>query len=188
MDRRTLESAPTRITNLRGLLAIPGGAIFMAIGLGNIGWGPFAHDWFFVLVLLALVASFALINRYYDQRYGRARLSFAGELRNLALTAVFFGAGFIGGLLLDSAVDSSVSLFAIIFAVAMFGWYAVAVGLRLHHTLIWGALLVIGLIPMWGGLDDKVSIAWLPIGLAAIATGIGDHLTLARTYRLADDA
>lgn len=182
MDRKALESAATRVTNLRGLLGIPGGLIFMAVGLGNLGWGPFAHEWFVVAVMLVLVMSLAGINRFYDERFGRVALTRARQVRNLAFNALFFGTGLLGGLLLDLALDPPFSLFAVCFAAAMFGWYAVAVGLRLHHVLIWGALLIVGLIPMWGGLDDSVSVAWLPIGLATICCGLMDHLTLVRDF------
>ena len=187
MDRKTLESAATRVTNLRGLLGIPGGLLFMAVGLGNLGWGPFSHDWFFIVVVLALVMSFAYINRYYDQHYGRATLTSKREITNQALNGVFFGLGLVGGILLDFNFDVPISLFTICFALAMFGWYAVAIGLKAHHFVIWGALLIIGLIPMWGSLDDQTSVAWLPIGAAAIICGLMDHLTLARSYTVSDD-
>lgn len=187
MDRKTLESAATRATNLRGLLGVPGGVIFMAVGLGNLGWGPFKHEWLFVVVMLVLVMLFAVINRYYDQHYGRATLTPKREIRNQALNFVFFGIGLVGGILLDFHFDVSVSLFAITFAIAMLGWYSISIGLKLHHFLIWGALLVIGLIPMWGSLDDKTSVAWLPIGAATVVCGLMDHLTLARSYTVSDD-
>lgn len=187
MDRKTLESAATRVTNLRGLLGIPGGLIFMAVGLGNLGWGPFAHDWVFVVVILVLVASFPLVNRFYDKRYGKVTLLPSGQLRNVFLNAAFFGFGMIGGAVLDYSFDLSISLYAICFALAMIGWYAISVGLKAHHYVIWGVLLVAGLIPMWGSLDDKTSVAWLPVGIATIACGLMDHLTLARSYTVSDD-
>lgn len=182
MDRKALESAATRVTNLRGLLGIPGGLIFMAVGLGNLGWGPFAHEWFLVAVMLVLVMSLASINRFYDKCYGKVTLLLSGQARNLLLSVAFFGFGMIGGAVLDYSFDLSISLYAICFALAMIGWYAISVGLKTHHYVIWGALLVVGLIPIWGSLDDKTSVAWLPIGLATICCGLMDHLTLVRDF------
>lgn len=186
MDRKTLESAATRATNLRGLLGVPGGLIFIAIGLDKLKWGLFAHDWVFVVIVLGLVMSFAFINRYYDRHYGRATLTFSRLFANLGLNAlVCFG--LLAGIIIDLAVDVPISIFAIVTAASMFTWYAIAIGLKPHHFMIWGALLVIGLIPMWGSLDDRTSVAWLPIGAATILCGVMDHLTLARSHTVADE-
>ena len=64
----------------------------------------------------------------------------------------------------------------------MLAWFAICVGLKRRHLVIWGALLVVGLLPVWGGLSDKVSVAWLPMGAACIVAGIFDHLALVRSF------
>jgi hypothetical protein len=93
----------------------------------------------------------------------------------------------IGGPILDASVDLPVSAFAAAFALAMLAWFAICVGLRMRHLIIWGALLVAGLLPVWGALADKISVAWLPIGVATIAAGILDHRALVRAYGPAKD-
>lgn len=74
------------------------------------------------------------------------------------------------------------SLFAVTFGVAMLVWFATCVGLRRDHLLVWGALIMVGLLPVWGGFDDRASAGWLPIGVATIVAGILDHRALARSF------
>ena len=50
----TLETAAAKYSYLRGLVGIPAGLALIAAALGNAAIGPFAHDWFFVLVIVAL--------------------------------------------------------------------------------------------------------------------------------------
>ena len=104
-----------------------------------------------------------------------------------ALSCIPFGLAMVGGPILDSKLDLPVSLFAAGFALAMLAWFALCVGLQPHHVVIWGALLVVALLPVWGGLSDRVSVAWLPMGVAAIAAGIFDHLALVRSFGPAKD-
>jgi hypothetical protein len=182
MERNDLESAATRITYLRGLLAVPLGLLFILTGLGNLGWGPFVHTWVFVGTLAIIAVAALLIQRFYQERYGRVTLTTRQQVRLTAASFVLFGGGLAGGTILDSTFDVPVSLLACSFALAMLAWFAICVGLRTSHVVIWGALLIVGLIPMWGDLADKVSVAWLPIGVATIAAGIFDHLALVRAY------
>ena len=95
---------------------------------------------------------------------------------------ILFAAGLVGGSILDFWLDLPVSLFAAVFALTMLAWFAINVGLKAHHRIIWGALLVAGLLPVWGALPDRVSVAWLPIGVATITAGIFDHRALVRAY------
>ncbi|MEO6470406.1 MAG: hypothetical protein ABIR57_01155 [Aeromicrobium sp.] len=184
MDRKLLEASATRIMNLRGLFAIPLGLLFIQAGLGNLGWGVFVHNWVFVAGLVALGGVTLLIKLYYDANFGRVTQSPSRELRNTILSAIIFGLGLIGGSILDFKLDLPISLFSVCFAIAMLAWFALCIGLRPHHYVIWGALLVAGLMPIWGSLDDRASVAWLPIGAATIIAGIFDHLTLVRQYGL----
>jgi hypothetical protein len=182
MERRQLEAAATHVTHLRGLLAVPLGLLFVAIGLGNLAWGPFAHDWVFVGSVAIIAGAAMLINRFYQDRYGRATLTTRQQVRLTVASFILFGAGLVGGTILDSSFDVPVSLFACSFALAMPAWFAICVGLRIHHIVIWGSLLIVGLLPVWGDLPDKVSVAWLPIGVATIAAGLFDHRALVHTF------
>jgi hypothetical protein len=62
----------------------------------------------------------------------------------------------------------------------MLAYYAIVVGLRAHHALIWGALLAAGLLPVWDGADPS-NAGLVLAGAAAIVNGVFDHLLLART-------
>ncbi len=55
----------------------------------------------------------------------------------------------------------------------MLGYYAVTIGLRPHHVVIWGALLVAGLVPAWGsvGSDAKINVGLMLMGAASIVAG-----------------
>jgi hypothetical protein len=187
MERKELEAAAAQVTYLRGLLAIPIGMLFIITGLGNLGWGPLGNPLVFLGFLLVLAAAWLGINRYYNDHYGRVTRSHRQQLRYTIASFILFPAAIVGGPILDASVDLPVSAFAAAFALAMLAWFAICVGLRMRHLIIWGALLVAGLLPVWGALADKISVAWLPIGVATIAAGILDHRALVRAYGPAKD-
>jgi hypothetical protein len=187
MERKHLESAAANVTYLRGLLAIPLGLLFILTGLGNLGGDPLGNPWVFLAALLVLAATYLGLNRYYNDHYGRVTPSRGRQLRYTVASFILFGAGLVGGTILDYRLDLPVSLFAAVFALAMLAWFAITVGLRAHHLIIWGGLLVAGLLPVWGALSDRVSVAWLPIGVATITAGVFDHHALVRTYGPAKD-
>jgi hypothetical protein len=187
MERKELEAAAAQVTYLRGLLAIPIGMLFIITGLGNLGWGPLGNPLVFLGFLLVLAAAWLGINRYYNDHYGRVTRSHRQQLRYTIASFILFPAAMIGGPILDAYVDLPVSAFAAAFALAMLAWFAICVGLRMRHLIIWGALLVAGLLPVWEAMADKISVAWLPIGVATIAAGILDHWALVRAYGPAKD-
>jgi hypothetical protein len=183
MERKELETAAAHVTYLRGLLAIPIGLLFIITGLGNLGWGPLENPVVFLGSLLVLAAAWLGINRYYNDHYGRVTRSHRQQLRYTIASFILFPAAMIGGPILDASVDLPVSAFAL----AMLAWFAICVGLRARHLIIWGALLVTALLPVWGAAADKISVAWLPIGVATIVAGIFDHRALVRAYGPATD-
>jgi hypothetical protein len=67
-------------------------------------------------------------------------------------------------------------------AAGMLTHYAVTVGLRRHHLVIWGGVLVAGLLPIWGGLSlsDTSNVGLVLSGMAAMLSGVFDHRVLAR--------
>lgn len=128
-------------------------------------------------------ASWVAAARYYNDHYGRVTPGDRPRLRARRMAATgIYGVALIGGPFLDAQVQPSVSLFAALFAVAMLSWYKLCVQLRAHHIMVWGALLVAALVPVWGSLPDPISVAALPIGLAMIVTGVLDHRALVRGF------
>jgi hypothetical protein len=186
MNRKDLEAAAAGVTYLRGLLAVPLGSLFVLTGLGNLQWGPFRFTWVFVLCLAGTLAGWVLIERYYNDSYGRVTTQHRPHLR-YALPYLLYVGALVGGPLLDTWLDPPVSLFAALFAVAAVSWYALRVQLRAPHVVIWGALLVAALVPVWGSLDDPISVAFLPIGAATIVSGLLDHRALVARFGAARD-
>ena len=90
----------------------------------------------------------------------------------------------VGGAQMDWFLHLPVNATAASFALIMLAYYAFIVGLRAHHMIIWGALLLAGLAPLWdGGRETKINVGLLLMGVATIATGIFDHGALKRSFR-----
>lgn len=182
MQRKELESAAFRITYGRGLIAVPAGLCAVLIGLGNLRWGVFANNWIFMGALAVVLVAVLLARRYYDANFGRATFA-RGQQRRLDLAAAVLSAvALMGGVLLDSSLELPVSLFAGSAALSMLAWFVVTAQLTPHRVAVAGALLVAGVLPVWGDLADPVSVGWLLIGLAVIVIGLLDHVQLVRTY------
>ena len=183
MDRKKLESAAATYPYLRGLLSIPVGVLFILAALTNVEWGPLRHLWVFGVSILVVGAAYVRIARYYNENYGRVTLSTRAQVR-AAVATIISAVVVAGGVQMDWSLDLPVNGTASSFALIMLALYAVSVGLTAHHMIIWGSLLVAGLIPVWGdmGPDNKVNVGLLLTGVAAIATGIFDHGALKRTF------
>ena len=185
MERRELESAAATYAYLKGLLGIPGGLLAILAALGNWEWGPLRHSWVFLAVALMLAALALLISRYYEENYGRVTLSRVQRRR--AAAAVIVGAPLMFGasLLLRSragwSLDLPVNAIAVCFALVMLVSYAIGVGLKAHHIIIWGAVLVAGALPVWNGTDPS-NIGLLLCGAGVILTGVFDHRLFVQTF------
>lgn len=181
MDQKRLRSAATEYPYLRGLLAIPVGLLLIVSALGNWQWGPLRHDWVFVLAVVVIALVVALINRYYTQHYGRVTPSARQRLH--FATAAGLGIMVVGSLLLRSQADWSLDLpvnaIAVGVGLLMLISYAAVVGLKAHHLLIWGSLVVAGLLPVWNG-DDPSNAGLVLAGVAFMVNGALDHLRLVR--------
>jgi hypothetical protein len=182
MERRELESTAAKGTYLRGLLSLPLGLLFLMTGVGNLGWPPLGDPLVFLTCLLALAVLTYGINHYYNEHYGRVRLITSQRVRFTVASALCFGIPMILGSILDFRLDLPISLFDVLFGAGMLVWFHLFVGMRLDHLVVWGALIAVGLIPVWGGFDDRASVGWLPIGIATIVAGLLDHRALTRSF------
>ena len=183
MDHAQLRSAAAGYPYLRGLLSVPVGLLLVLAALGNWEWGPLRNSWVFVAAAAAIAGSCLAINRYYNEHFGRVTPS-PRQQRRAAAAAAAGVAVMIGAttLLRSHAVwslDLPVNPIAAAFGVLMLVYYAAVVGLRAHHVLIWGAVLVAGLLPVWDGADPS-NIGLVIAGVAAIVNGVFDHLALER--------
>jgi hypothetical protein len=183
MERKSLESAAANYWYLRGLLSIPVGSLFIFAGLTNLEWGPLGQVWVFGASVLVAGVAYLGISRHYNETYGRVTPSTRDQGR--ATVATVIGAVVIvGGSEMDWFLHVPVSATAASFALIMLAYYGFIVGLRAHHTIIWSALLVAGLVPLWdGGRETKINVGLLLMGVATIATGIFDHGALKSSFR-----
>jgi hypothetical protein len=178
MDRHTLEGAAAKYWYLRGLLYIPAGLAAIVAALGNESVGPFAHDWFFVAAIAVLGVAALLIARYYNEHYGRLSPSSGMQWRGAVASAVAIAVMVGGAMLLR---DTPLNAIAVPFAALMLISYAIGVGLKLHHVIIWGALLIVGALPVWSGSDSS-NAGLVMAGIALIACGLFDHRLFVRTF------
>ena len=122
--------------------------------VGNLGWTPLGDPLVFLTCLLALAALAFGINHYYNVHYGRVRLLGSQQVRFAVASAACFGIPMILGTILDFRLDLPISAFDVLFGAGMLVWFRLCVGLRPDHLIVWGALIVVGLVPLWGGFDD----------------------------------
>ena len=184
MQRKELETAAARYTYLRGLLSIPVGALFVLAALGNWQVGPLRHAWVFLLAALVIGVLALAISRYYNEHYGRLTPSTRQQVR-AGVGLVLAVALMLGGAsLLRShaswSLDLPVNAIAVCFALVMLVSYAIGIGLKVHHVLVWGTVLVAGALPLWDG-PDPGNIGLLMCGAGVIVAGVFDHRLLART-------
>ena len=188
MERRELESAARTYSHMRGLLGVPLGALLILAAVSNWRLGPFEHLWAFVAGAVAAAVLTLAMSRYYDEHFGRVTSTTRDQVRAAAMTVVVAGIVLVGSLALRSeaswSLDVPVNALAAALAAAMLTHYAVAVGLRRHHLVIWGSVLVAGLLPIWGGLDisDTSNVGLLMGGAAAMLSGVLDHHVLVRRF------
>jgi hypothetical protein len=184
IERDQLESAGPNYSYMRGLFMVPLGFLFFLSAAANWGWGPPRHTLPFVGAVLLVLAATLAINRYYQVNYGRVVLSTKQQVRAAVATAVsiplIFGASFLVRSQVDWSLHLPLNPTAASLALLMLTAYAVSVGLRAHHVIILGSLLVAGLLPVWRGADPS-NIGMVMAGTAFILTGVFDHLLLVRS-------
>jgi hypothetical protein len=185
MERTTLEAAAANHIILRGLILIPFG---MQLVLGALAlWevGPLRHLGVFAIAMFAVGLLTVPITRYYDDNYGRLRPSMRYHVRaavTIVLAIVVIGGGW--SLLRsdrDWSLDLPVNAVAVTIALTWLLIYAIGVGLKAHHLVIWGTLLVAGALPVWNGADPSI----IGIGLAGVAfmaSGVFDHRLFVATF------
>jgi hypothetical protein len=188
MERKTLESAARTYSDLRGLLAVPLGALMILAALSNWGWGPFEPTWVFVAGLVAVAGLTLAISRYDDACFGRITSTTSEQVRAAVVTLGATALVLAGSLILRSkagwSLDMPVNALAAALAAGMLANYAVTVGPRRHHLIIWGGVLVAGLLPVWGGLSlsDTSNVGLVIYGVAAMLSGVFDHYLLVRRF------
>ena len=148
MDQTQLRSAAAEYPYLRGLISVPAGLLFIVAALGNAEWGPFRHDWVFIAALLVIAAACAAINRFYNEHYGRVTPSTRQQVKAAAVAGAGVVLMIVLSLLLRSraswSLDLPVNPIPAVFGGLMLAYSAAVAGLRPHHLVIWGSLIVAG--------------------------------------------
>ena len=167
------------------MLAIPLGLPFILAALANWEVGPLRHTWAFPVVAVVVGVVCLAITRYYNENYGRLSPSTRQQVRG-ALAVVIALAVMGGGSLLmrsraDWSLDLRVNAIVVSFALIMLISYAIGVGLKAHHMIIWGALLVAGALPAWNAADPS-NIGLVLAGVAVMVNGVFDHRLFVHTF------
>lgn len=177
--------AAANYSYLRGLLAIPLGGLFVLAALANWEVGPLRHTWAFPVVAVVAGAAWLAITRYYNENYGRLSPSTSQQVRGALAVVIALAVMGLGSLLLRSGADWSLDLpvnaIAVSFALVMLISYAIGVGLKAHHMIIWGALLVTGALPVWNDADPS-NIGLVLAGVALMVNGVFDHRLFVHTF------
>jgi hypothetical protein len=185
MERRALESAAGKYSYLRGLLFVPLGLLFVVSALGNWRVGPLRHAWAFLVAAAFIGAVWLLINRYYNEIYGRLSPSTKQQVRG-AVALLIAVVVMVGGASLlrsraDWSLDLPVNAIAVSFAVIMLISYGIGVGLRSYHVIVWGALFLTGAMPVWNGADPS-NVGLVLAGVALMVSGVFDHRLFVQTF------
>lgn len=186
MERTKLESAVAENSRLRGLFAVPLAGLMILAALGNWEVGPLRHAWVFVACGVLIAATCLPIARFYNEHYGRVTPSVRQQMRAAVAVAICVPVVFGGSLLLSStaswSLDLPVNPTAIGFAFVMLVTYAMSVGLKTHHTIVYGTLAVVGVIPVWAHEGMSGNGGLVLAALAVAAAGILDHRLLVQTF------
>jgi hypothetical protein len=183
MEQSQLKSAVTDYTYLRGLLTMAMGALIVIGGLSNLEAGPFRYRWVApVAIALAMVVYWRL-DRYYKEHFGRATMT-RGMKVKVAVTTIVGMVAIIAAAQADWSLDLPICMTVAVFSAFMLGYAAAAVGIRAHHVVIWGGMIAIGLIPIWGNVtaDQKPNFGLILVGVASIVSGWFDHVVLTRSF------
>jgi hypothetical protein len=185
MQRRDLETAAASYSYLRGLFFLPLGVVFILAALANWEVGPLRHAWAFPVAAIGLGAVCLPIARYYNENYGRLTPSTRQEVRGAVAVAIAVAVMIGGSALMRSnaawSLDLPVNAVAVSFALVVLISYAMGVGLKTHHMIIWGTLLLVGAVPVWNGADPS-NIGLLLSGVAVMIGGVFDHRLFVQTF------
>ena len=184
MERQRLTDLAANYPYLQGLWALPLGLTIIVAGISNLDRRP---DGFPLLMLIGsglVVAAAAswLIARYYRETYGEVKPTRDRQVRNAVAVIAWIVVLFVGASkFLFWRLDSPICVYLAAFALATLTYYAILVGVRTHHLVIWGTLVVVSLLPIWGGLGvDRDPIAMMIAGVALMISGLFDQRLLGR--------
>jgi drug/metabolite transporter (DMT)-like permease len=186
VNRSALDTTIASYPYLQGLWAIPLGIGMVVAGISNLQQVPTG------IVLLGIVAGglvlglvvSLLISRHYKQHYGEITPTRSRQARNAIAMVAWVVVLFVAGSKhLFWSPDSPICVYAVAFALATLTYYAILVGLRIHHVVVWGAVVVAGLMPIWANLGpDRDPVAMMLLGVVLMLSGVLDQRLLAHSF------
>jgi hypothetical protein len=186
MERREIETAVAENTQFRGLYGVVGGLLAILAALRNAAWGPFEHEWAFFVGVVVLGGLTWPVHSFYTTHFGRAKQSARTERRQIATALIGIPLVIVGSLWLSSRASWSLNLpvnsTAITLGLVFLLSFGASVGLRLHHAVIFGGLVVIGALPVWERAGESGNTALWMAGIAMIVSGVLDHRLLVRRF------
>lgn len=189
MERTQFESAALSYPQqyVQGLYAIPAGITWFIIGLSNLQKQPQA-SWILGIGLAVCFGLWLAMTRYYQKNFGQVTPTKSRRVRSGVAFAISFAA-FIGTdqlfrIMFGRPPNQPISSYAASWALGMLVFFVITSGLKLHHILIWGGLLFVGLLPIWGLSVDRDAVAAFPIGAATIFSGLIDHRRLIHALKV----
>jgi hypothetical protein len=187
MDRGQLQAAGANYPNLQhqGLYGIPGGLLFVVLGLATLDQAP--SPVVLVLALALVGGAFGAVYLYYARTLGIATPSRAKRRQyNIAAASAFATYVVLDQLartLLGRPPEQSVSTVVAAWAIAVLVFHAMTVGLRPHYLAISAGPLIVAVLPIWTTGPDRDALSFLPIAAATALTGLVEHVRLTRWYR-----
>jgi len=186
MDRKDVDTAVAENTHLRGLYGVTAGLLAVVAALSNADRGPFAQGWFVGALAAVLALATLGVWVFYTRTFGRATPSSRDSRRMLLWIVIGVPVVIALSMLLSSKVpwslDLPVNTSAIAIALVMLLAVGSTVGIRLHHALVYGALLVVGVLPVWERGGESGNTGLLLAGIALVVGGLLDHRLLVRRF------
>jgi hypothetical protein len=183
MDRKQLESAAARYPyfHSQGLYAIPAGILWFLIGLSNLEDRP-VSPWVLFAGAVGCLAALGGVGLYYRRTYGKVNPTADRRRRYIAGAVAGFGVFVAVDQLIRTLFGRpptpAISSYVTAWSLGMLVFYAIAVGLKVHHIVVWGTLAVAGILPVWGVSADRDALASFPIGVVTMLSGLLDHRLL----------
>ena len=175
MDERRPDTAAVTYSYLRGLQSVPVGVLLIVSALANSGVGP---DWAFLLAVALAGGAWLAVWRHYREHYGRMTPTPRQQARDAVAVVAAIAVVLLGSLLLRSraswSLDLPVNAVAVSFAAMMLITYGLGAGVKRHQLILWGAVLVAGALPIYGG-GDPGNLGLAMAGAAVIVCGLLDH-------------
>jgi hypothetical protein len=106
----------------------------------------------------------------------------------IAAYTVLCAAAICVGITVDLQLDLPVCTYGAVYAFGLIVYYRMLGVLKAYHWVLLGGLGLLSLAPIWGSVDDKLSLVMIPMGVVTMCVGLFDHRDLVRSIKRARSA